>query len=374
MRPTPAFVLLLAACNPSWEEAAPVVQDHCVSCHSEEGGAPHVFRDAESLMALAPVARSHVLGRTMPPWPPSSDAEPLLGDRTLPQEDLHVLAAWLADPVPGHAVLDEPVRDELRVDATLDVPAFSTPEGEGRRCFVVDLPDAQLSAYAVTRSGPVHHVLVGRFDDRDALDALDALDPNPGWDCPDAFMPGAEPRPEQVPVLWFPGSNPTRSASGTGQVLRGAGVVQVHSSGSGTAGVRIDLELGTGLVQERTLSLGAGGIDPEAQPMVVRTAYIRDWMRAADLAETQGRIWVTGARGHGHDRLTRLTLRSEDHMLLDLVRWEVDWQMRYLFAEPVELDPDAPLTLECQYGDSDGGYPSDREMCGGWLFFTTAAP
>lgn len=348
-----------------------MVEANCLGCHA--GDAPFDFITADGLAEVAPLARAHVRAGTMPPWPPEGGVA-LRGDRRLDDDEVHLLAAWLADPVLGDAVLTPPPRDEVRRDATIEVPAFQAPTGEGHRCFVVDLPDGQLEAYAVQREGPVHHVLLGRFAEAAPLLALDAADPEPGWACPDAFMPGAEPSPEQVPILWFPGSNPTRTFPGTALALGGVGVVQVHTAGAGTASVVLELDLAEQALTERTLSLGVGRIVPEEQPEVRRTAFVRDWMRPEDLAIAKGQVWLTGARGHGHDRLRQLTLRSEDRVWLDLVRWEVAWQSRYVFAEAQPIDLDAPLTLECRYGSSTGSYPSEQEMCGGWLFFTVEAP
>ncbi len=266
-----------------------------------------------------------------------------------------------------------PPRPDFTTDLRLALPP-STGASESKRCVLVDLPDTHLVGFDVQADASVHHVLLGVHDpaDRAALQALDAADPDPGWACDEHFMGTADVRPDRVPVLWFPSPAPTRMFPGTGVPLGGVGVLQVHALGPGDGGELL-LAVDDDVRDEISLPLGTGDVDlppGRDQAVLTRKAYLRDLLPDG----ISGPVQVLGGRGHGHELLSRLTIRLDDDPVLDLVRWDPRVQPRYLLTEPILATPDQVVALTCTYDTTPQAraraaeYGDEGEMCGGWLF------
>ena len=71
---------------------------------------------------------------------------------------------------------------------------------------------------------------------------------------------------------------------------------------------------------------------------------------------------------------------GDDECLLEIPRWDFNWQEGYVFDAPVTLNPGDRLRLECEYdnsaGDSDlnWGDGTNDEMCLGVYYVTEASP
>jgi len=66
----------------------PILQTHCVGCHSEGGIAPFPLDDPQWAVRMAPAMAAAVQSGRMPPWPPGGDTPPLQGDRRLSAETI----------------------------------------------------------------------------------------------------------------------------------------------------------------------------------------------------------------------------------------------------------------------------------------------
>lgn len=274
-----------------------------------------------------------------------------------------------------------PPRPRWTADHRVPIPAHPV-DGDQDRCFLIELPPGALTGYDLQANGLVHHALLGLYPEsvRPLLQDRDAADPGPGWDCPDAFMARADPAPERVPVRWFPNPEPTRLTPGTGVPLTRTAVLQVHGLGVGTAEGTLELKLAPldAVLPQTDLVLGRGDIalpDDGSEHVVQQKAYVGSLLDGE--LPGDGPVWVVGARGHGHDRLARLTLALDDAPVLDLVRYDPRIQPRYRLARPVPAPRDAVLSLTCTYRDADRDavYGEQAgEMCGGWVWVVGERP
>jgi len=381
IRTLPLLLLGAACAEPEWDHVAPVVESRCLGCHGPDGASPPLHRP-EVLSGLAPSLVAELEAGTMPAWAPDDAEHPLRDRLAMPESERRLLLRWLdaGAHVPPGATLTAPPRPRLDADLLLDVPAHDV-SGESLRCFLVDLPQASMTGFDVVGSAVVHHALLGVHpaSARADLAARDAADPGPGWDCPDAFMPQADPVPVRVPVLWFPSPAPTRTFPGTGVPLGGVGVVQVHALGAGTARGRLELSTAPSdqVAEEISLPLGTGYVslpDDRDEHVLVRRTHLGTRLPEG----VDGPVRVLGARGHGHHLLSRLTVRVDEQLVLDLARWDPRMQPRYLLQEPLLADADAVVELTCIYDLTPqararaADYGEEDEMCGGWLFVTPA--
>ena len=65
------------------EDVAPIVFDHCVSCHQPDGVAPMSLTTYEEVRSWARAIRQAVVTRAMPPWKADQGDVAFLGDRRL---------------------------------------------------------------------------------------------------------------------------------------------------------------------------------------------------------------------------------------------------------------------------------------------------
>jgi peroxiredoxin len=90
-----------------------LVQTHCAECHRAGGVAPFALETYEQVAAKAGMIRKMVERRLMPPWfaaPPAAGAHsPWLNDRSLPEADRADLLAWIAAGKPLGDERDAPL-------------------------------------------------------------------------------------------------------------------------------------------------------------------------------------------------------------------------------------------------------------------------
>lgn len=89
-----------------------LMQTHCEECHRAGGVGPFALSTAEDLADHADMVRRVVERGTMPPWfaakPPADEATPWINDRALPAEDKADLLAWLKNGRPLGDAQDAP--------------------------------------------------------------------------------------------------------------------------------------------------------------------------------------------------------------------------------------------------------------------------
>ncbi|MEZ6107954.1 MAG: redoxin [Pirellulaceae bacterium] len=90
-------------------EIARIMQRHCVSCHREQGVGPFPLDTYRDVVAHAAMIREVVEQGIMPPWfavdaANDSSVSPWANDRTLPEQDRRLLLEWLDS---AHEIGDE---------------------------------------------------------------------------------------------------------------------------------------------------------------------------------------------------------------------------------------------------------------------------
>ncbi|HEU4731264.1 MAG TPA: cytochrome c, partial [Kofleriaceae bacterium] len=150
-----------AACSPSpptWnQDVAPILAEHCMSCHRDGGLAPFSLTDYESAKETAGRMMDQVVRGVMPPFSAQSDADcaPRFGlrdDPRLSESEKDTLREWMA----GGYLLGEPAKpppiaspDLANVSMTL-VPAAQagwTTSGERDQfiCYLFDVGNTEMA-------------------------------------------------------------------------------------------------------------------------------------------------------------------------------------------------------------------------------------
>lgn len=375
----------LPAETPSWEEVAPILGEHCSQCHNTEGIAPFPLVDAESAATYAASIKYAVTARTMPPFLPSTcgDCQTWRDSNQLSDEEIAILAAWADGGAPtGDAevpIEDPPGLD--RVDATVDIGAEYTPDAavdDDYRCFLVDSGEvgSYLTGFDIHPGDQrvVHHVIIYQPTDEGAVSAaesLDAADDGPGYSCFSGAMVDAD-----TLGGWAPGGGAVTLPEGTGIPLTSEKLIlQLHynlANGAWpdltSADLRIDANVdypGSFYTLKQTdLALEPG------RSAITRSASVE--------VPAEARVW--GLISHMHARgvstgVTR-TRDGEETCMLDVPRWDFNWQAFWFYEEPVDVAPGDVVTLSCTFdtsGDSevvDWGESTADEMCVAFAFVT----
>ncbi len=357
-----------------------LLQRSCVECHREGGVAPFALDSYESVSRRASMLLSVIDEGLMPPWfaaHTGGGESPWANDRSLLPGERERLARWVKagkpEGDPAHLPLPGPPKDAAWAlgtpDAIYSMPrAFEVP-AEGRvdyQYFAVPTgleQDAWIDAIEV-RPGAidvVHHVIAyalpaeafrnGRFK------RWDLLDERRGFFA-----------------AWAPGAEPASYPEGHARLLRAGTVLmfELHYTPTGTA--RKD---------RSAVGVHFASTDPEWRPAhVVRTAGISNRsFRIPAGAEGHADsavgiavrdLQITSFMPHMHLRgksfqFDHVTARGERRTVLDVPRYDFNWQLAYDLKDPLELRAGERIDVRALFDNSAKNFANpapDRAV--GW--------
>ena len=372
----------------------PVVEESCSGCHSASGEGIGGF-SLETYGDFQPwsmAARAAVEARTMPPFLASDDCAEYEGDFSLSDAQVSAVLEWVDGGMPEGDEADYLGETEVwapetleRVDMTLRMAEPYTPQPvdgpDDYRCFVLEWPQEQdvwVTGYEFKPQNlrVVHHIVpfIIPEDDAQFYRDLDAADAGPGYTC--YGSPGGD-------VLslafidwlgaWAPGVGAAEAAPGTGLRIRPGSVVvmQVHynmpiddsvdTTDQSAVDIRFEEEpQGWASVQPWT-DLGwvlGSGMEIPAETEGVE----HDWEYIVQEGE---RFLIRAATLHMHTlgRSGRLSVVREDgseDCVLDIPRYDFNWQRDYRLVEPVLAERGDRIRLSCTWDN-----PTDQAVAWG---------
>jgi hypothetical protein len=366
-----------------YRDVAPILYEHCVSCHAPGGIGSMSLLDYQSAALLAGLIKDKTATRAMPPWPAdnSGACNTFEDARWLSDQEIATLGAWVdggaiaGDPADGPS-LPAPPPGLDHVSATLDMGVEYIPDDtldDDYRCFVLDpgLSETQyLTGYQV-RAGDarvVHHVILFALDSQQAEDQALAMVANDGTGYP--CIGGAGVPAARFVAGWAPGGGPTQYPEGTGLMLPAGRkmILQVHynlAQGALPDRTRVDLQLAPTVehaaqitrISNTKLALPPGqkAVAVEAQLVIPEAGTLYG---VAPHMHTLGRSQRVEKVGSGGTSC-----------VVDVPAWDFHWQQLYFYQQPMALAAGDVLNLTCVY-DTIGqtqtvtnGEGTDDEMC-----------
>jgi tetratricopeptide (TPR) repeat protein len=350
-------------------DVAPILAEHCVSCHSPGGGAPFGLTNYAEVTRRASVIQSAVERRLMPPWLPEPGDIPFSGERMLSAAQIETIVRWIDQGAPeGSGEAPPPAAPPSREGWQLGEPdlvvrmpqpyAVSPAGPDIWRNFVVPIPVSSPRFVRTVELKPgsasfVHHALIGIDDSggskrRDAQDAAIGFD---GMDMGDAYMP------DGALLGWTPGMFPFAGLQGTAWRLdAGANaVLQIHMVPSGRPET-LQAEIGfhfadASEAQRPAYVLQLDGDDQIDIPAGERQFVVRDALELpadVELHAVYPHAHFLGARVTGTATLPDGTTRS----LLRIERWDFKWQDIYRYASPIVLPRGTIVSMEWTFDNS----------------------
>ncbi len=370
-----AFSLPIFASGEETEEItysrdiAPLLQERCVECHRDGGGAPFSLQSYRDASRRARTMLRVVEDRYMPPWHAIGGDLPLEGDRRLQPDQIELIRNWVEAGKPEGDPKDLPAprtfvegwhlgEPDLVIEMTeaYDLPAdgpdiyrnFVIPTGLKKEKF--------LRAVEFRPGSPevVHHALLF-VEGTDKARKADAEDEEPGF----GEMPIDAAGGRQIGG-WVPGATPRPLPEGLAhRIPAGADIViQTHFHLSGkpesersTIGLYFTDEPPAReftSLQIPPLFGAFSGIDlkPNDEHAEIHDSF-----------ELPVPVHAFGAHAHAHYRGKSLRMIAklpdgDSLTLLNIPDWDMDWQEDYRFVEQVLLPAGTRLEVDVAWDNS----------------------
>jgi hypothetical protein len=348
-------------------DVAPIVFNHCATCHRPGEVAPFTLASYRDVSKRAQQIAEVVESRYMPPWKAGGPHGQFVGDRRLTGEQIRTIRAWVDAGAPEGDAADLPPLPQFAEGWQLGQPdlVVTTPEpftvpAEGRdvyHCFVVplDLPqDVYVTALELRPSNRkvVHHTLL-YLDANGAARALDAASPGPGY--PRVGGPGF--LPTGGLGGWAPGVSPRHLPDGVGRpVKKGSDLIlhtHFHPSGkpeSEQTSVGLYFAKRIPAKVLATIPRGSRNIDiaPGESDYTVRDSFT-----------VPADVTLAGLFPHAHlicksIRVTATFADGEERQLISIKDWDWDWQDQYQYADPIQVPRGTRVDMEFVYDNSAG--------------------
>jgi hypothetical protein len=274
-------------------DIAPIVQRHCIRCHTAGGFAPFSLATYDEALTQADAIKAAVLAGEMPPWAATADKGRFANDRRLTRQEIELVTSW----VDGGA-----------------------PEGDGAFVEAAIVPDG----LAV----PLANEVVTEESERDARVTLQL---QPGYTLTRwTFEPGSPAIVERAELelgnrwlgTWTPGDLAIDFPEDAGVALPESSLFTVNISYREPAGRTVDYS---------RLRLWITRL-PDLKT-IRATTVIRSW-------RTTSRSAIFAVRPEDGDRQTRVTARFADGRVVPIGTFEparASAHPTYRLATPLSL-------------------------------------
>ena len=341
-----------------YDAVAPIVQKNCVSCHRQGGIAPFKLDTIADVKAHAAMIKQTVEQGTMPPWQAApavgTTKSPWVNDCSLQPADKETLLTWLNGPralgnvakapKPLPAITDGWSLGKPDMVVTMPQPLFVPATGvlpyRVMDAEVNITEDKWVQSVEVVPSAKqvVHHVLI--FIRKPGQFSVEDLNERASFFA--AYVPGTS-------TAAWPEGLAKKLPKGT--VLR----FQMHYTTNGTAAT-----------DQTKLGIRFAAKAPEHEIKVTGASNTRFRIPAGDpnykvvsSLPIPMDIKMTALMPHMHVRgkAAKYELVMPDgtrKLLLDVPRYDFNWQHTYRYAEPLMVPKNSRLEYTCWFDNSTG--------------------
>lgn len=335
-------------------DIARILQTHCIECHRQDGIGPFALDSLDSVQEHAGMIRKQVERGAMPPWfakpDPQATHAVFANDTSLTTADKAALLNWLASDRPAgdptHAPLPRRFTEGWSIgspDLVLTIPKAIQVKAEGAMPYQnvvieTEIPeDRWVSAYEIQPSARqvVHHVIVRVHRPGERVRAQGEGD---------GFW-----------AAYVPGNSHRILPPGFARFL--------------PAGARLSFQIhytpiGTATTDQTRIGLIFAKEPPQYEVRVAALAKPKISIPAGAPAhaETLDRrlptdFMVTGFMPHMHTRGKAFSYQvrypdGRSEMLLDVPRYDFNWQLQYTYTQPKHLPAGSTVTITAVYDNS----------------------
>ncbi len=350
------------------KDIAPLVFEHCASCHRPGEVAPFSLLGYRDVSKRAELVRTVTSERAMPPWKADSQSAHFADERRLSDAQIDLIAQWVKAGAPEGEPGDLPPtpkftegwqRGEPDLVVTMAEPYTLVAQGADEyRCFVlpVEVPSGKYIKAIEYRPGNrriVHHAVLATLPQRAAQAKLDEGDGK-------SFRSGLAPPGQLLPgrlAFWTPGmvSKPLPDGFAAHWSNDNSLILQLHLHPSGkpeteqsSIGFYFTDEKPRGRLRLIVMSNNKIDIPPgEADFEVTKSLTLPN------------EVDLYGVFPHMHllGRTMRVTATLPDgttQPLISIGDWNFNWQHYYQYASPLHLPAGTRLDGRWTYDNSEG--------------------
>jgi mono/diheme cytochrome c family protein len=370
--PDPGAIPVTKASNVTFtKDVAPIVQQHCQSCHRPGEGTPFSMLSYEEARPWAIAMKRMVVTRAMPPWFEDGHTEKFENNRSLTQAQIDTIAAWVDAGAPKGDPKDMPPALDFVKGWTIPKPdkiyqlprAFSVPATGILDYQYVILPTGftkdtwvQDVEAAPTDRSVVHHIVAyvrtpgsNYFKDQ----------PKGEFFVAPPAKTGEKAAKDDVPSDWLvgyaPGQPPDMFVPGQAKLIPAGSdiVLEVHYMPEGKASTdqsNVGLVLAKEAPTERVMTLQAGNEKFKIPP--------GDPDYRVDASYTFRReVTLLGLHPHMHMRGKDMSYRlvfpnGETRSILNVPHYNWHWQLWYNLAKPITLPAGTRVECTAHYDNS----------------------
>ncbi len=359
------------ATTPVWStDVAPILYNHCTSCHHDGGIAPFSLMTYSEGVAQSTGMQHDVSTGVMPPWPPDRNYSRFAHERILTTSEVNTIVDWVNGGTPSGDLALAPPPPTYATGGTLPgtpdlvirIPTYTSTAttGDVYQCFAVPsglLADKYITAFEAIpgNAAIVHHVLV--FSDTSGeCAALDAASPGPGY----PNFGGVGSNNANMVGAWVPGGAPMVYPNGFGLRLpHGSDIVfQIHYP-AGTTGMADSTEVHFYFAPTAT-----GIRNVYIEPILNHESNINTPLNiAANTTQTYHEqqaipfdITLLGLAPHMHllgKNIKSYSVAGADTTkLISIPKWDFHWQGFYAFPRLIHVPAFASLHADAFYDNT----------------------
>ena len=363
-------------------DVAPLLQKHCQECHRPGEIGPMPLLTYQQVRPWAKAIRAAVLQRVMPPWHADPHFGKFSNDRSLSQNDIDTVVAWVdagsIEGNPADAPKPREFSNEWRIgkpDVIFEMPKeFQVPATGVIEYQWIKIPsgfteDKWVEAVEVRPGNPavVHHAVLyarepgltyakeakyNEFFQISGEDIADVLK-NRKRGGNSMFSSTAEPEHLQV---FAPGADPILLEPGQARLVKAGSdiIFEMHYTTNGTAATdrtRVGLRFAKTPPVERVRTVRINNGVPLNIPPG-EASY-----RMESRVETLAPVKIVSFMPHMHLRGKSMEFHvtyptGESETLLSVPRYDFHWQMTYYLKEPKILPKGTIITCVAVYDNS----------------------
>ena len=378
----PILLLLLAAFLPAFRlhsqnsppvaplyhrDIAPLLRQHCASCHQPGQAAPFSLLNYEDARKRARLIAEVTRRRLMPPWMPDPSCNSLLGERSLTPAQINLLQQWAdSGAADGHSAPPSPALLKpnasplgqpdlvIRMEESFALPADGP---DVYRNFVIAIPNAARKFVRGVEFRPdnaraIHHAFL-RIDPTRESRRRDALEPGPGFGG--LHTPSTAQTPPGQFLSWQPGKQSRFTPDGLAWVLETNCdlVLQAHLRPTGkreTVLASVAFYFTDTPPTNTPFKIGLRSFDIDIPAGAADHVISDTYELAAD-------VDVLSVLPHAHYRGKKLEATAslpggQVKCLLRIPEWDFNWQGEYLYAQPIFLPRGTVITMAWHFDNS----------------------
>lgn len=337
------------------KHVAPILQNRCVNCHRTGQVAPFAMTSYDEVAGWAETIAEVVKDNRMPPWHASPDHGKFANARNLPDDEKRVLLDWVKAGAPegdrndlpppksftdGWQLPREPDLIVNMRDKPYDVPASGTVRYQ---YFSVDpkLTEDKWVSAAEIQPGDrsvVHHVLVFAKTDAELR----------RFDGEGAFL-----------AAYVPGFLPQQYPTGMAKLLPAGSklIFQVHYTPNGKKTPDLS-RIGLLFADEKTVTHAVMTSEARKSGGLVIPPNADNVQHEANSPKSPVEVQLLNLMPHMHVRgkSFRYELQTADgrkETVLDVPRYDFNWQTSYQLAEPLSIPAGSSMHVVAHYDNSE---------------------